>query len=242
MDHTHHSISATELLSVLGTGRAPRLIDVCVPEDSAAAPWRLPGARHVPHRSVLNWARSQDSDAPVVIICQKGLKLSHGAAAQLRSMGFDARALTGGNHAWRTDGRPHLALDTAPDPGTSWVLPATHDARACITAWLILRWYDPDAALLWVTPKYVIDVAMRFDGNALPNPMPLGQAFVALGLICPDLVDFITAVDTGAFCGAALLAMLPNLHERDEDLARAALPFLDTAWLVHRQSAGQEAT
>lgn len=239
MDHETHSIPATELLPLLGTGNAPRLIDVSLPEDVAADPWRLPTARHVPHLDVQNWCALPSTGIPIVTVCQKGLKLSHGAAAMLRSMGFDARALEGGNNAWCVAHHPRLALKTAPTPGTSWVLPATRDAIACLAAWLIRRWYDPDAILLWVPPVHAQDVATRFEAHALPET-PLAQSFATKGLICPDLMDFVESVEALTSPVTPLLGMLPNLHEGDEELAHAAMPFLDTAWLLHRQSSQRE--
>ncbi|WP_299748983.1 rhodanese-like domain-containing protein [uncultured Tateyamaria sp.] len=239
MDHSYYSISAFELLTLLGTDKAPCLIDVCLTEDIKAEPWCLPGAQHVQHRDVQLWGAAHARDRPVITICQKGLKLSHGAAAQLRSMGFDARALTGGNRAWCTANYPRIALSDSPAPGTSWVLHATRDAHACIAAWVILRWYDPRAILMWVASEHVQDVAARFEAYALPET-PLAQSFAATGLRYPDLLDFVTSVDTLTNPVTSLLGVLSNLHERDEDLIHAALPFLDAAWLVHRQSDRQE--
>ncbi|WP_299774688.1 rhodanese-like domain-containing protein [uncultured Tateyamaria sp.] len=239
MDHGTDSILATELLPLLGTGKAPCLIDVSLPEDITTDPWRLPTARHVPHMEIQNWFALPTQSMPVVTICQKGLKLSHGAAATLRSIGFYARALEGGNTAWCAAHYPHLELKAAATPGSRWVLPTTRDAKACLAAWVIRRWYDPDAKLLWVPSAHAQDVATRFEAHALPET-PLAQSFAAKGLICPDLMDFVASVEAIASPVTPLLGMLPNLHERDEDLAQAAMPFLDAAWLLHRQSNRQE--
>lgn len=241
MDHTPHSISATDLLPRLGTHRAPRLIDVCVPEAIAEDPWRLPGALHIPHRDVAAWALSQTADVSVVITCHKGLKLSHGAAAHLRSMGFAARALEGGNLAWFTANRPRLALETAPAAGTPWVLAATRAPIALGAAWIIRRWYDPEARLLWVPAEHVDDVAHRFDAHAFPGDAPLATTFASRGLIAPELTSFITSLDENATPATPLLDMLRNLHESDEALVQAALPMLDAAWMAFQSQTAQEA-
>lgn len=240
MDQTSHAIRAADLLSKLGTNTSPCLIDVSLAEDVAASPWRLPTAQHIPHRDIQSWSSAHPRDLPIVTICQKGLKLSHGAAALLRSKGFNARALAGGNIAWCDADLPRLALDTAPALNTPWVLPATRDLQACVTAWVIRRWYDMDATLLWVMPEHVLDVATRFNAHALAPAVPLAQSFIQAGLVCPDLVRFLDRRNKVVSSAMALINMLPNLHERDEDLAQAALPFLDAAWLLHCQPDRQE--
>ncbi|GGX45789.1 hypothetical protein GCM10007385_11600 [Tateyamaria omphalii] len=93
--------------------------------------------------------------------------------------------------------------------------------------------------MLWVSPVHLHDVAARFDAHALPEAPP-GQSFAATGLMSPDLMGFIASIETTTSPVTSLLGVLPNLHERDEDLARAALPFLDAAWLQYRQSDRQE--
>lgn len=241
MDQTRHTISPTELMSHIGTHRAPCLIDVCLPQDVAADPWRLPGACHVPHRQVLDWASDQAPTQPIVAICQKGLKLSHGAAAALRSLGFDARALVGGNLAWCAADHPRLALDTAPPAGTIWVVPATQDRRAALCAWVIRRWYDPGARVFWVAEDHVSDVATRFEAHAVPFDTTLSDAFAQRGLIHARLHAFLAATQNGMAPGTALIDVLPDLYITDESLAQAALPILDAAWMAFRHSDAQEA-
>ena len=84
-------------------------------------------------------------------------------------------------------------------------------------------------------PVHAQDVATRFEAHALPET-PLAQSFTTKGLICTDLMGFVASVEALISPVSPLLGMLPNLHERDEDLVYAAMPFLDTAWLLHRQS------
>lgn len=242
MDSTPYSIFATDLLSALGTHRAPCLIDVCLADDIAAAPWRLPGATHLPHPHVQDWAQVRVPQTPVVVICQKGLKLSHGAAARLRSLGFDAYALSGGNLGWFAEDHPRLALDTAPATGTTWVLPAPCNTKTLSAAWVIRRWYDPTAPLLWVPAEHVRDVAARFDAHALELVTPLAAAFDARGLEAGHLADFLATLASGTSPAAPLLDVLHTLHQGDQEMVEAALPLLDVAWMAFRQSSPQEAT
>ncbi|APX11408.1 rhodanese-like domain-containing protein [Tateyamaria omphalii] len=241
MDHAKYSLHADQLLPLLGTHQTPQLIDIRLPEDIADDPYRLPTAQHVPHRNIIAQLDTLDRTRAVVTICQKGLKLSHGAAAILRSAGFDARALEGGSVAWRGNGNTVVALDAAPACGTPWVLPATHDRRAALRAWVIRRWFDPDAPLLWVPVQHVDAVAHRFDAHAFADDTPLAPACAARGLSDPSLLAYVASIDTGQAPGTAWIDMLPNLHKTDEELADAALAVLDAAWAAHRHHTGQEA-
>ena len=241
MDRDSHTISATRLLALLGTPFAPRILDVSLPEDRAADPWRLPTAQGVRHQQVLDVAPSLDRNEAVVTVCQKGLKLSHGAAALLRSAGFDARALDGGNLAWFEAKRPRLSLDLAPDHGTTWVLPATRTRADAAHAWVITRWFDPFARMLWIAPEHVADVSTRFQAHAIAPGTPLETTYSDRGVQHPALLTFLETIDVGTAPGIELLDMLPRLHARDEDCAQAGLPFMDAAWAAFCDLGGQEA-
>ncbi|WP_299041714.1 rhodanese-like domain-containing protein [uncultured Tateyamaria sp.] len=241
MDHPLHVIPADEMYALLGTAHGPHIIDVTLPEDVAADPWRLPTAMPVHHRDVLDAVPFLDPGRPVVTVCQKGLKLSQGAAALLRAAGIGARALQGGNLAWQAADHPRLACDLAPDMGTAWVLPATRDRGALAAAWTVMRWFDRNARVMWVAPDHVSAVADRFGATLHDPDTSLTTNFAARGLIHPALVVFLDRVEDGTAPGTVLMDMLPDLHVRDEDCATAGLPFLDAAWTAFCRSSGQEA-
>jgi rhodanese-related sulfurtransferase len=232
---TDFTCSPNELMRVLGTGQAPRLLDVCLVDDIAAAPWRVPTARHVPHGAVLEWARSAHKDTRVVVICQKGLKLSHGAAARLRTRGFHARVLEGGNQAWFAAHHPRLALTSGPANGAAWVLPAPATPRALCLAWLIHRWFDPDAEIMWVPHDMVADVAQRFDAQA--TPPRLTELCQRVGLDHAPLVIFASQIDANMGQWLPLLTALTHLHHSSARQALAALPIIDAAWVAAREAA-----
>lgn len=228
------SISPITLLSRIGTGQCPRLIDVCIPEDVAADPWRLPGAGHVSHRKIVEWAKNTEPTTPIVVICQKGLKLSHGAAARLRARGMDALVLEGGNQAWRAAQYPSLSVADTPEAEAAWVLPASGKPQVLAVAWLIRRWIDPDAELLWVPPDPGMTdaVAERFDAIAIPNT--LTDLCARVGLEYAPLHAFVTAVDENTASVLPMLAALSHLYpDRGAQVARA-LAILDAAWTAER--------
>ena len=225
-----------ELLPLIGTGQAPRLIDVCLAEDVAADPWRLPGAQHVSHGAIMQWAQGANRSAPVVIICQKGLKLSHGAAARLRATGFDARALTGGNQGWQDTNFPKVSLAGAPETGSIWVLPAPVTPQSLCLAWLIRRWFNPEAELIWVPQAMIGDVADRFDAE--PASRTLLELCKRTALEYAPLVRFVSSVDANSAQWLPLLGPLVQRFDGAEAQLANALPIIDAAWTAERE-AGQ---
>jgi rhodanese-related sulfurtransferase len=158
-------ITVSQLSRLIGLPAAPRLIDVRTEEDYAADPRLLPGARRHDHAAIPAWQEAYRGK-PVVVICQKGLKLSQGVAAWLRHAGIDAQTLEGGFEAWRAAG--HLLVSTAKLPPrdnrgrTVWVTRARPKVDRIACPWLIRRFVDPDAVFLFVAPSEVLPVAERF--------------------------------------------------------------------------------
>lgn len=228
------SISPSDLLTHIGTGQCPRLVDVCMAEDVAADPWCLPGAVHVPHTEIAVWAEQNAPLAPIVVICQKGLKLSHGAAARLRAQGRDARVLEGGNHAWHAARYPRLAVANPHRSRATWVLPTSGAPQILAVAWLIRRWIDPRAELLWVpsVPGMTDAVAERFDAIAAPAAVTDLCALVALDYA--PLHAFSTALDKHTAPVLPMLAALDRIHADPDAQVSAALSILDAAWTADR--------
>ena len=74
------TISLDKLARLIGTPHCPALIDVRTEDDFQADPFLVPGSVRRPHDRVSEWAADLIG-RHVVVICQKGLKLSHGVAA-----------------------------------------------------------------------------------------------------------------------------------------------------------------
>ena len=158
-------ITVAQLSRLVGLPTSPRLIDVRTDEDYAADQRLLPGARRRDHALLPGW-QDEYRGRPVVVVCQRGLKLSQGVAAWLRHAGIDAQTLEGGFEAWRTAGQPLLMTDKLPprdDRGrTVWVTRARPKVDRIACPWLIRRFIDPDAVFLFVSPSEVLPVAERF--------------------------------------------------------------------------------
>ena len=158
-------ITPAQLARRIGLPDAPALLDVRTPDDAAADPRGLPCALRASHTDVADWAeawRGRD----VVVICQKGLKLSQGVAAWLRHHGARAEALEGGFLGWAGAGLPLVSPKPIPPRDargrTVWVTRARPKVDRIACPWLIRRFVDPAAVFLFVAPAEVAAVAERF--------------------------------------------------------------------------------
>jgi rhodanese-related sulfurtransferase len=160
-----NTISVDKLTRLLGTPKCPALIDVRLDDDFEAAPRLIPGSIRRPAERAPGWAQEFAGRAAIVI-CQKGLKLSQGAAAWLRHEGVPADSLEGGIEAWTDAGLPMVRADQLPplDPQgrTVWVTRSRPKIDRIACPWLIRRFVDPAAVFLFVAPSEVAAVAERF--------------------------------------------------------------------------------
>ncbi len=162
-----NTISPNALMRLIGTPAAPVIVDVCIDEDFHADPRLIPTARRWPHREIAALAADLRG-ARVVVVCQKGLKLSQGAAALLRTRGIVAEALEGGNFGWRDADLPLVPAARIPAPGrgTLWVTRHRPKIDRIACPWLIRRFVDPQAQFLFVPTAEVLAIADRFDATA----------------------------------------------------------------------------
>lgn len=158
-------ISVPQLARIIGTPSAPILVDICAEEDFQADPRLIPGSFRHPFTDILSLAPFLRGRRTVVI-CQKGKKLSQGAASLLRNEGIEAEYLEGGNFGWRDAGQPLIPADALPpkdsDGRTLWVTRHRPKIDRIACPWLIRRFVDPQARFMFVSPSEVTDVSDRF--------------------------------------------------------------------------------
>jgi rhodanese-related sulfurtransferase len=163
-----NSISPDKLARLVGTPRCPVLIDVRTDEDLAADPRLIPAAIRRPYGDAPDWG-SDFIHQKVIVICQKGLKLSQGVAAWLREAGAAADVLEGGSEAWRRAGLPTVPIARIPAHDrrgrTIWVTRSRPKIDRIACPWLVRRFVDPSAVFLFVAPSEVEAVAERFDAT-----------------------------------------------------------------------------
>lgn len=163
-----NAISHDQLSRIIGTPRAPLLLDVRSEEDYAADPRLLPGAIRVDDQALAALAR-QLGCQPSIAVCQAGHRRSQGTAAWLRAEGSTSEYLEGGFEAWRTAGLP--LIDPAKLPArdgqgrTVWVTRSRPKIDRIACPWLIRRFLDPRAVILFVAPAEVVGVSERYSAS-----------------------------------------------------------------------------
>ncbi len=161
-------ITVSQLSRLIGTPDAPVLIDICIEEDFNADPRLIPGAIRHPFKQMAALA-PELTGRRAVVICQKGQKLSEGAAAILRDHGVKAENLEGGNFGWRDAGLPLVPAEKIPERNaegrTVWVTRHRPKIDRIACPWLIRRFVDPQAQFLFVSPSQIAGVAERFEAT-----------------------------------------------------------------------------
>ncbi len=164
------SISGRDLWNALATSSAPHVIDVRRRDVFESSPQLLPGAVWRDAAQTLTWPGEFGRGRPIVIACKAGHEMSQMTVAQLRADDFDARVLEGGYEAWASAGLPFVAkaeLDrlTPKRPGL-WVTRRRPKIDRVACPWLIRRFLDPQARILYVDPAEVVNVAR--ESGAVP--------------------------------------------------------------------------
>lgn len=167
------AMSCEQLARLVGTPKAPVILDVRREAVREGDPRLLPGGRPLAEADLSPEALARIAarlEGPVVVVCAEGHRLSQGTAAWLRHEGVEAEYLIGGQAAWLAAGLPLIdpSKITAHDSqGRSiWVTRSRPKIDRIACPWLIRRFIDPGAVFLFVAPSEVPGVAERF--GAMP--------------------------------------------------------------------------
>ena len=165
---SYNEISPTTLMRLVGTPSCPAIVDVRIDQDFEEDPFLLPTAARQPFADIGKLCERLRGQRAVVY-CQKGLKISQGAAAILRSEGVRAEVLEGGQFAWRDAGLPMVDAAKLPPRDnagrTVWVTRHRPKVDRLACPWMIRRFVDPHARFLFVSQSQVVLVAERFNGT-----------------------------------------------------------------------------
>src|SRR5271169_4577982 len=108
------TISIDKLVRLIGTPHCPSLVDVRTDDDYNTNPRLIPSSMRRPHADASTWA-GEFAGRPAIVVCEKGAKLSEGAAAWLRHAGVPADTLEVGFEGWR-NAAPSSAATTTKAP------------------------------------------------------------------------------------------------------------------------------
>jgi rhodanese-related sulfurtransferase len=163
MHSASFNISPQDLWSLIGTARAPQLVDVRRREIYDAADGVLPGAVWRDIATIEQWSSALDPDRPVVFACRFGHQMSQIGTAHMRTQGADAHVLAGGYAGWAEAKLPIVskaALDRlAPKRPSLWVTRRRPKIDRVACPWLIRRFIDREARILYVDPDQVASTA-----------------------------------------------------------------------------------
>lgn len=156
-------VSAKLLWNSLATPGAPLIIDVRRRDAYEGSPHLLPGAVWRDAHAVRQWSAALDRATPIVVACKGGHEMSQSTVASMRADGIDASVLEGGYEAWAGAGLPVVSkavLDRiAPMRPTLWVTRRRPKIDRVACPWLIRRFLDQEARILYVDPDQVQNVA-----------------------------------------------------------------------------------
>jgi rhodanese-related sulfurtransferase len=154
------AITVDKLVRIVGTPNAPIVIDLG--QDSVQH--TIPGVLRRTISTLPDWSASFVGRS-VIVVCEDGGAKSQGAAAWLRQAGVDADHLEGGSRAWTKAGHPVVDQAAVPPRDaagrTLWVTRARPKVDRIACPWLIRRFIDPTAMLLFVAAPEVLAVAGR---------------------------------------------------------------------------------
>jgi rhodanese-related sulfurtransferase len=163
-------ISPQDLWTQIGTARAPVVLDVCRRPIHDAMQGLIPTSTWRQPEAHADWVPGLDGSRPIVMACRHGHQLSQMVAAQLRERGIPAQVLEGGYQGWSDAGLPLVskaALDRfAPNRPSLWVTRRRPKIDRVACPWLIRRFIDPGARILYVDPPEVAHTAQ--DTGAIP--------------------------------------------------------------------------
>ena len=210
---TPNAILTTQLARLIGTPDAPLILDVRINEELNADPRMLPASVGRNHIDVASWASSY-AGRSVIVVCQRGLDQSQGAAAWLRHAGADAEFLEGGFEAWAAAKamlvRPGCVPARDGEGRTLWVTRSRPKIDRIACPWLIRRFVDPHAVFLFVASSEVPGVVRRF--GATPFDME-GEFWSHRGEHC----TFDVMLDEFGLTSAALARLAIIVRAADTD-------------------------
>ena len=259
----HCSISVDELVKLIGLPARVAIIDARTDEDFADDARLIPGAFRHPFERILDLV-PEINGQQVIVYCQKGKKISQGAAALLRDAGVMSLYLDGGQFAWRDRGGVMIPASKLPprsiDGRTVWVTRERPKIDRLACPWLIRRFIDPKALFLFVETAEVMNVADRFTatpfdiegaffshrGEACSFDTILEEFGLAKLVGLAHLAPIVRGADTNrhdlAPQAAGLLALSLGLaasYDSDLDQLAAALPLYDALYRWARDAADQ---
>lgn len=164
------TISPEQLIPLIGTEDCPIIVDVRRAETFRSAQARIAAAVWRDHRKTNEWYPSMPAGKRLVVYCTHGHNVSALAAAFLAEAGADVAVLEGGIEAFAEAGGTLVktdapGVDVTSACGSVWVTRERPKIDRIACPWLIRRFIDPLATILFVAPEWVRDVADEIEAT-----------------------------------------------------------------------------
>ena len=173
------SMTAAALSAALAQLNPPLVIDVRRAKAFMDSEAMVAGALRRNPETVTSWANDLPPAGGIVVYCVHGHEVSQNVAAALSARGLTARYLEHGLEGWRESGG---ALQSKPaGAATRWVTRMRPKIDRIACPWLIRRFIDPDAEVLYVPSVEVREIAAASHGTAFDIP---GAHFGHHGELC----------------------------------------------------------
>ena len=156
------------LMRQIGLPDSPTIVDVRIADDISPDDRTIPTAIFHNFRDI-DGLLDRLSGRKAVVVCHKGLKLSQGTASLVRVNASTAEVLTGGFVGWAEAELPTLPIGLIPQ-SSRWVTSQRPKIDRIACPWLIKRFIDRDAKVIFVPRADVAAVADRF--GAVPFDTP----------------------------------------------------------------------
>jgi rhodanese-related sulfurtransferase len=248
MDQAVPMILPDDLSALIGGAATPVVVDLRSAEEISAAERLIPGALWRSSADVQTWGPQLPRARGVVVFDLAGGETSRAAVAALRRQGLQASRLDGGFAAWRERMLPTRRVVATNDD--KWVTRERPKIDRLACPWLIRRFIDADAEILYVPPAQVLAVAQREHAIAFDvpdvelthsGPLCSFDAFLEkyhLEDAClARLAEIIRAADTDTLGrspqAAGLLAISLGLAANipdDQELLKSALTIYDALY------------
>ena len=229
-------IAAEELAERIGGPHAPCVVDVRRRLVFEASEWVIATARWRDHQHAARWVSALSAGQETVIYCVHGHQVSQSAAGLLAANGIRARYLRGGIEAFHATGGSCVARHSSlhdRHASSRWVSAERPGVDALASAWLIRRFLDPDAQLLFTAHEQVHAVADEVSGAVFATHSEAGDGFSAIlrrySIGEPALQTLAAVVQNTARMNGlpAICDGLLRIHRNDVALTAAAMAIFD---------------
>jgi rhodanese-related sulfurtransferase len=243
-------IAPDALRAALAQTDPPLLIDVRRAKAFSESADMITGALRRDPENAGSWSQQLPRAGSIVVYCVHGHEVSQNAASALRGCGLNAQYLDHGIEGWRQAGGSMQAKP--PGASTRWVTRARPRIDRIACPWLIRRFVDANAAILYVPSAEVRAVAEREHAVAFDIPgaqfghvdeLCSFDAFLAHYRLSADpaldrLAKIVRAADTDRVQNSAqapgLLALsigLSRLYADDEEMLAQGMIMYDALYL-----------